>query len=114
MNRSKLAKRFRELKRGNKFTIKEMFPDKWKDAQKQCFSRDNHQCQFIKDDGKKCKNKKNLQMHHIIRKADNISGSFDVDNVITLCGYHHYCIKDKEFMYVQIFKKIIEENKNGK
>ena len=64
--------------------------------------RDKYRCQFPE-----CKCKKYLQVHHILRWADNIQLRFEERNGITLCKEHHKFVKDKEHIYVELFLGIV-------
>lgn len=57
--------------------------------------RDNFTCQKC---GKKPKNSKDLQAHHIIPKRDDKSSIYDHDNGITLCNECH-TIEDEKTKY---------------
>ena len=74
-------------------------PRQTKKQREWIFRRDNYECQFIiltGDEPRKCKSKKNLQIHHIVP----VDWSYEVlkqtpeevnrpENLITLCEYHH-------------------------
>jgi len=46
------------------------------------FKRDKHQCKI-------CKNKNNIDAHHITDRNEMINGGFVIENGITLCDTHH-------------------------
>jgi len=52
--------------------------------------RDQRQCMFVHPNGKRCKNRRWLQVHHIVEKS--LGGGDHVDNLITLCVNHHRLI----------------------
>lgn len=67
--------------------------------------RDKSKCQMPG-----CKNKNNLQVHHIQKWSNASSLRYEQSNGITLCKYCHSSITGKESHYEKLFKEII----NGK
>jgi len=53
-------------------------------------SRDNKQCTVVHANGKRCKEKRWLHIHHILAKSQG--GGDHVDNLTTLCVNHHRLI----------------------
>ena len=50
-------------------------------------------------------------MHHILKRKDYPHLTWDLGNVITLCGYHHYhFVTGKEHVYAEQFKKTVKKN----
>ena len=72
---------------------------------KAVLKRDHYKCQMPS-----CSSKARLQIHHIIRYADNILLRFTISNGITLCRKHHDSIKGKEAYYAELFLKIVKRN----
>jgi len=62
---------------------------KWKTWRNKIFKRDDYTCQ--NPNCKYCANKKGTELHphHIISLSENKSLTFDLDNGITYCKYHH-------------------------
>lgn len=56
-----------------------------------------------------CKNKKNLQVHHISKWSNASSLRYEKSNGITLCRYCHASITGKEPHYESLFREIINE-----
>ena len=67
--------------------------------------RDNYRCQFP---GCKCKNKRLLEIHHILRWCDFPSLRYIKENLITLCRRHHKLVTGKEIYYAKMFMQIIK------
>lgn len=65
--------------------------------------RDNHKCQWPG-----CCETKGLNVHHIIRWADNHALRYNIYNGITLCKAHHKMINGNETVYVGLFQKIVQ------
>jgi 5-methylcytosine-specific restriction endonuclease McrA len=68
-------------------------------------ARDNFICQLCKQKGKQ------LQVHHIVRWADNIKLRYLTSNGITLCKDCHATVTGHEDSYIEQFKRIIEQKK---
>lgn len=49
--------------------------------------RDQRQCAFVSPKGQRCKQRRWLQVHHLIPVAEG--GSNDLENLLTLCSAHH-------------------------
>ena len=60
-------------------------------------------------------NYKDLEVHHIVKLADDMSKSLDDDNLICLCKEHHKLAEEnkipKEKLY-ELVKKRVQENGN--
>jgi len=54
-----------------------------------------------------CKNKKNLQVHHISRWSGASALRYETSNGITLCKYCHKSVTGKESHYESLFREII-------
>ncbi|RYZ76190.1 MAG: HNH endonuclease, partial [Proteobacteria bacterium] len=52
--------------------------------------RDDGRCVLIYDDGSQCEERKWIQHHHVIHKADG--GEDSVENMVCLCAAHHRMI----------------------
>ena len=59
----------------------------WQEARRQALQRDLHLCRVCFEGGQICSS--NIQVHHIIPLAEDFSKRADVDNLITLCPFHH-------------------------
>lgn len=77
----------------------------WKSA---VLKRDGFKCQMP---GCTVKTKTCLQAHHIIRWADAPLLRYRVENGITLCIKHHKQVNKNEYLYVMMFKRIIQCSK---
>lgn len=72
----------------------------------------------MRRDGWKCRmpscgSKIRLQVHHIVRYADNILLRLKISNGITLCRKCHDRIKGKETSYVELFLNIIFQSREN-
>lgn len=72
-------------------------------------------CQVLKRDKRKCKwphctCRKRLQVHHIVRWADNFSLRYNVGNGITLCQTHHKFITKNETIYAKLLLGLIKDS----
>lgn len=83
------------------------YDDNYKSFRKSVLSRDKHKCQFPG-----CKKKTKLEIHHIIRWADNYEFRFEPKNGICLCKFHHAFIKNKEGIYISLFQEIVKRNES--
>lgn len=59
----------------------------WQEARRQALERDMFLCRVCADEHCLCSD--SLQVHHIIPLAEDFSKRADVDNLITLCPFHH-------------------------
>lgn len=59
----------------------------WQEARRQALERDMYLCRVCADEHCLCSDC--LQVHHIIPLAEDFSKRADVDNLITLCPFHH-------------------------
>ena len=59
----------------------------WQEARRQALERDIFLCRVCADEHCLCSD--GLQVHHIIPLAEDFSKRADVDNLITLCPFHH-------------------------
>ena len=66
------------------------------------YKRDKYKCQWPK-----CNKNKNLRAHHIKTWAQYPSLRFEINNGITLCPYHHRCVRKKEDEFVKFFLDIL-------
>ena len=71
--------------------------------------RDDNCCQFPK-----CGSKKNIEVHHIFRYADNPSYRTAVNNGISLCKIHHKYITGQEEYYALVFLEIVKAKAKAK
>lgn len=78
------------------------------EARKRVLKRDKHTCQMP---GCSCKNRRKLQVHHILEYAKYTSVRQSDDNLITLCITCHKSIRGKERHYVTMFNNIIRNKK---
>lgn len=68
--------------------------------------RDKNTCQMPD-----CGSKKNIQVHHIRRFADNGHGRLNVLNCICICKTHHeQTLKNREDIYAPLLLKIAARN----
>ncbi len=67
--------------------------------------RDNFTCQFPG-----CGSKKNIQVHHILRWQDYPLLRYEPTNGICLCKDCHKSIYKHEYLYINMFHKIVERN----
>ena len=74
----------------------------YKDFRKSVLKRDKFKCQMPG-----CKNKKNLQVHHISKWTGASALRYEVSNGITLCKYCHKEITGKESHYEHLFREIL-------
>ena len=58
----------------------------WQSARAEALERDKHLCRYCLP---KLITTRNLQVHHIIPIRDSWSKKTDVNNLITLCAFHH-------------------------
>lgn len=78
----------------------------YEEFRKSVLKRDKFTCQM-------CKQKKKLNVHHIVKWSSASSLRFDVSNGITLCQNCHKEISGKESCYISYFDEIIRRNING-
>ncbi len=76
----------------------------YKDFRIKVLKRDNFKCKMPG-----CKNKKNLQVHHITKWSGASSLRYETSNGITLCKYCHQSITGKETHYEKLFRELINE-----
>lgn len=74
-----------------------------KDLNKKVRKRDKMTCQMCK----KKKTARALQIHHIIRWADNPALRYDMGNLISLCKPCHYSIRNQESIWAPYFINIL-------
>lgn len=72
---------------------------------KEVLARDKRKCQMPN-----CKNKTNLQVHHVKKWSKAHSLRYDIKNGITLCKRCHRSISGKEHHYESLFIEIINRN----
>lgn len=75
----------------------------WRNA---VLKRDKNKCRYPN-----CKCRTRLEIHHIIRWADCHELRYEVQNGISLCKKHHRSIKNKEYLYVDLFLTIVGNKK---
>lgn len=81
----------------------------YQEWRKLVLERDCYKCQMPR-----CRAKKRLQVHHILRYADAPLLRYTVSNGITLCSSCHYKIRNHELIYAQMFTEIAFENEKNK
>lgn len=81
----------------------------YKALRKAVLKRDGYQCQMP---GCGSKNRRSLQVHHIIRWADSAYVRYEESNCIVLCRYCHYDIRNMEHHFIELFMKIVAQNEN--
>ena len=79
---------------------------KYKKFRTQVKKRDQYKCAYP---GCKYRYRK-VEVHHIIRWADSPGLRFTKANGITLCLRHHKRVTGNEYLYVELFMKIVEQN----
>lgn len=80
----------------------------YEEARQRVLKRDKHACQMP---GCKCKNRRKLQVHHILEYSRFPSLRVMDSNLITLCIKCHKSIRGKERFYVQMFNSIVNSKK---
>lgn len=80
----------------------------YEEARQRVLKRDKHTCQMP---GCKCKNRRKLQVHHILEYSRFPSLRVMDSNLITLCIKCHKSIRGKERFYVQMFNSIVNSKK---
>jgi 5-methylcytosine-specific restriction endonuclease McrA len=70
---------------------------------KDVLKRDKFKCRMPN-----CKNKTNLQVHHIKKWSNASALRYELSNGITLCRQCHASIKNKEHHYESLFRNIIK------
>lgn len=103
-----MAKKYNYKKYYKKSDLEQMFPGRWEQLKKDCLERDGHRCAFIDENGKRCTNKKMLEIHHIYRKKDRPDLAFNLGNTISLCKFHHKKVTGFEEIYVLKFLTYIK------
>ena len=81
----------------------------YKKVRADTLKRDRFCCQWPN-----CGSNKQLRVHHIRTWAEHPSLRFVLNNLITLCKYHHDMIWGKEENYEAVFFQIIKRNKDDK
>jgi 5-methylcytosine-specific restriction endonuclease McrA len=74
-----------------------------KDLNRKVRARDKMTCQLCK----KKKTARTLQIHHIVRWADNPGLRYDIHNLICLCKKCHWDIRNKESIYAPYFAAVV-------
>jgi 5-methylcytosine-specific restriction endonuclease McrA len=77
----------------------------YKDWRKKVKIRDKNQCKWPN-----CKNKKSLQVHHILPWSTYPQLRYDINNGILLCKFHHNYIKNDETSYATFFMRLLYRN----
>lgn len=78
----------------------------YKKFRSEVLKRDKFKCQMPG-----CKNRKNLNVHHVQTWAGASSLRYEQTNGITLCKYCHKLITGKEQHYERLFKEIINDKR---
>jgi 5-methylcytosine-specific restriction endonuclease McrA len=78
----------------------------YKDWRIKVYKRDKFTCQMPR-----CKNKKNLQAHHIRKWSSASILRYDINNGITLCRECHKKITGHEQQYEYLFMDIVQHRK---
>lgn len=73
---------------------------RWHYARKQALERDLYCCRMCLADGRI--ERERLEVHHIIPLYKDASMAYDIDNLITLCNYHHRMVEDNEHYTKQL------------
>lgn len=73
---------------------------RWHYARKQALERDLYCCRMCLADG--IIERERLEVHHIIPLYKNPTRAYDIDNLITLCNYHHRMVEDNEHYTKQL------------
>jgi 5-methylcytosine-specific restriction endonuclease McrA len=81
----------------------------YKKARVSTLKRDRFMCQWPN-----CRSNKQLRVHHIRTWAEHPSLRFILNNLITLCKYHHDMIWGKEEDYERMFFQIIKRQSDDK
>ena len=81
----------------------------YKQFRSDVLKRDKHTCQMCKS-----KNRKNLEVHHILTWAKASSLRYDPSNGICLCKTCHKSITGSESIYQNLFSMIVEKNEKRK
>lgn len=79
--------------------------DKYREIRKRVLKRDRYRCQMPE-----CKCRRNLQVHHILTYSNNVYLREEEYNLITLCYSCHKSIKGKESFFVNLFRRIVDDN----
>lgn len=80
----------------------------YKEWRLRVYKRDKFACQMPG-----CKNKKNLQAHHIQKWSSASTLRYDIDNGITLCRACHSEVNRNEIYYQGLFMEILRK-KHGR
>lgn len=99
-NRRFINKRFK-----NRIVNRNYNDPKYKKMRAIVRKRDNYQCQFPNC---KCRNRRQLEVHHLLRWQDFPALRFDPNNAILLCKKCHKLITGKEEYYIKMFLQIIQ------
>jgi 5-methylcytosine-specific restriction endonuclease McrA len=76
---------------------------------KEVIKRDKYKCQYPG-----CENKKQLQIHHIVRWSDSGYGRYNPLNLITICkSCHKNKVTNNEHIYKKLFLEIVYRNQNN-
>jgi 5-methylcytosine-specific restriction endonuclease McrA len=66
------------------------------------YKRDGYQCQWPG-----CKERQNLNAHHIYKYRDHPHLRYTVKNGITLCEKHHDHVTNRESKFIRMFLEIV-------
>ena len=93
LDRNKVKRRFKE-------SLSTVQYQAWRTS---VFTRDNYKCKMINSD---CSGKY-LEAHHILRLKDYPELSYEINNGITLCKFHHPLGKEKETKLISTFRRLL-------
>jgi hypothetical protein len=65
-------------------TRKETLPPDWEQRRQAVFARDGNRCVIIKQDGRRCWDRENLECDHIGDREDH-----RLESLRTICSWHH-------------------------
>ena len=102
MRRKRIIKRKYPIKRVSKRNYDDPIYKKWRKLVK---LRDKHCCRWPG-----CKQKKKLNIHHIMKWSSYPSLRYEVGNGITLCRKHHDSIKGREDDLIRFFLDILNRD----
>lgn len=80
---------------------------RWYYARKQALERDLYCCRMCLADG--IIERERLEVHHIIPLYKNPTMAYVIDNLITLCNYHHRMVEDNG-RYTKYLQALTEED----
>jgi 5-methylcytosine-specific restriction endonuclease McrA len=99
------GKKFINRRFRRKFVDRNYNDPKYKKMRAIVRKRDDYQCQFPNC---KCRNRYQLEVHHLLPWSLFPALRFDPKNAILLCKKHHKFITGKEEYYIKMFLQIIQ------